>query len=70
VLFARASVRFWVEQEILTRFEQFLDASLDFNGSEFVVERTTTTTIKDVGSAEVKLPEKAAAALGLAGSSE
>lgn len=59
VVFAKASVRFWVKDVILTKLEQSLDASLDFNGSEVVIERTTTTTIKDVGTTEIKIPGEA-----------
>jgi len=63
VLFAKGSVTFWVEGGVLTKYQQVLDASMDFNGSEFVVERTTTTTIKDIGKTEVVIPEAARAKL-------
>ncbi len=63
VLFAKGSVKFWVEGGVLTKFQQILDASMDFNGSEFVIERTTTTTISDIGKTEVKIPEAAKAKL-------
>jgi hypothetical protein len=63
VLFAKGSVKFWVEGGVLTKYQQVLDASMDFNGSEFVVERTTTTTISDIGKTEVKIPEAARAKL-------
>jgi hypothetical protein len=63
ILFAKGAVKFWVEGGILTRFQQVLDASMDFNGSEFVIERTTTTTISDIGKTEVMIPEAAKAKL-------
>lgn len=63
VVFAKASVKFWVKDGILTKFEQSLDSSLDFNGSEVVIERTTTTTIKDIGTTKVKIPAEALAKL-------
>lgn len=63
VLFAKGSVKFWVEGGVLTKFQHTLDASTDFNGSELVVERTTTTTILDIGRTEVVIPEAARAKL-------
>lgn len=63
VIFAKATVKFWVKDGVLTGFEQALDSSLDFNGSEIVIERTTTTTIKDVGTTAFKIPEPALAKL-------
>lgn len=63
ILFAKGSVKFWVEGGVLTKFQQILDASMDFNGSEFVIERTTTTVVKDIGKTEVVIPEAARAKL-------
>lgn len=63
ILFAKGSVKFWVVGGLLTKFQQVLDASMDFNGSESVIERTTTTTITDIGKTEVKIPEAAKAHL-------
>jgi hypothetical protein len=63
VLFAKASVSFAVENGVLTRMEQHLDASMDFNGSEFIVERVTTTSIENVGTTSVEIPAGAKAKL-------
>jgi len=63
VVFAKASARFWLKEGMLARYEQVLDASLDFNGSEFVVERTTTTTIRDIGRTRIEIPAGARAKL-------
>jgi hypothetical protein len=66
VIFAKASARFWVKQGMLVRFEETLDASIDFNGNELVVERTTTTVVKDIGSTKIEIPAAANAKLQLA----
>ncbi|GEM_PF-2071921 len=63
VLFAKATVSFTVENGLLTKREQNLDASLDFNGNEFIVERITTTTIDQIGSTSFEIPDGAKAKL-------
>lgn len=63
VVFAKATVRFWVQKGVLTKVEQVLDASLDFNGSELLIERTTTTVISEVGTTKIEVPAEARAKL-------
>jgi hypothetical protein len=43
--------------------EQNLDASLDFNGNEFIVERVVTTVIENVETTTVEIPAGASAKL-------
>jgi hypothetical protein len=59
VIFAKATVKFWIKDGILTQFEHFLDASIDSNGNERVTERTTTTALKDIGTTKFKVPKGA-----------
>ncbi len=61
VVFVKATVSFQVNDGMLTKMEQALDASMDFNGTEFVVERITTTAIENVGNTTFKIPEDAKA---------
>lgn len=64
VVFAKATQKYWVKDGVLVKFEQFLDASIDRGGTEQIVERTTTTTISEIGVTKHDAPEAALALLG------
>ena len=55
----KGSVKFWVKDGMLTKYEFHLQGSLSFNGNDFDVDRTTTVEIKDVGSTKVTVPPDA-----------
>jgi len=55
----KGSVKFWIKEGVLTKYEFKVTGKVDFNGNEFEVDRTTTTEIKDVGSTKVNVPEDA-----------
>jgi hypothetical protein len=59
ILSAKASVKFWLKDGALQKFEHQVEGSMDFNGNTFDVKRTTTTVIKDVGTTKIELPEGA-----------
>jgi len=56
---AKASVRFWVQNGVLTRYELKTSAKVNFDGDERDLDRTTTVEIKDVGTTTVVVPEEA-----------
>ncbi len=56
---AKGSVKFWVKDGALTKFEFKATGKVDFNGNEFEVDRTWTIEVKDVGSTKVNVPEEA-----------
>ena len=56
----KGSVKFWVKDGLLTKYEFHLQGSVSFNGNDFDVDRTTTVEIKDVGSTKVTVPDAAA----------
>ena len=56
---AKGWVRFWIKHGLLTRYEYNLQGTLDFNGNDFDVNRTTTVGIKDVGSTKINPPDEA-----------
>jgi hypothetical protein len=60
---AKASAKFWAKDGVLNKMEVKVDGSIEFNGNEMQVVRTTTTQIKDVGSTKVEVPEGAKAKL-------
>ena len=55
----KGSVKFWVKDGALTRFEFKVTGKVDFNGNEFDVDRTWTIEIKDAGSTKVTVPDEA-----------
>ena len=56
---AKGTAKFWVKDGALTKFEHHLTGSINFNGQDREIDRTTTVEIKDVGSAKVEVPEEA-----------
>lgn len=56
---AKASVKFWLNDGKLTKYEFTVKGTVDFNGNEFENDRTTTVEIKDVGSTTVEPPDEA-----------
>ena len=56
---AKGSVKFWVKNGALIKYEFHLQGKIDFNGNEFPNDRTTTVEIKEVGATKVEVPEAA-----------
>jgi hypothetical protein len=56
---AKGSVKFWVKDGLLSKYEYKIQGKMTFNGNDVEIERTTTTEIKDVGSTKVEIPDEA-----------
>lgn len=56
---AKGSVKFWVKDGQLTKYESKVQGTVSFNGNDREVDRTTTVEIKDVGTTKVEVPEEA-----------
>jgi len=56
---AKGSVKFWVKDGELIKYEFHLEGTVSFNGNDRDVNRTTTVEIKDVGSTKVAVPDEA-----------
>ena len=56
---AKGSAKFWVKDGVLSKFEYKVTGSMNFNGNDIDVDRTTTVEIKDVGNTKVEIPEGA-----------
>jgi hypothetical protein len=56
---ARGSVKFWLKDGALVKYEIKVSGKVSFNGNERDTERTLTTEIKDVGATKVEVPEEA-----------
>jgi hypothetical protein len=61
---AKGSVKFWIKDGALTKYVLNVQGSVNFNGEDRDVDRTTTTEIKDVGSVKLEVPEAAKKKLG------
>ena len=55
----KGSVKFWLKDGALSKYEFKVQGKADFNGNEVDVDRTTTVEIKDVGETKVEVPEGA-----------
>ncbi len=56
---AKGSVKFWIKDGVLTKYETQVSGKISFNDNEINLDRTTTTEFKDVGSSTVEAPEEA-----------
>jgi hypothetical protein len=56
---AKGSVKFWVKDGALTKYELKLSGKMEINGDDVDMDRTTTVEIKDVGTTKVEVPEAA-----------
>jgi len=56
---AKGSVKFWLREGALVKYEFKLKGTISWNGNDFPNDRTTTVEIKDVGSTKIQLPEEA-----------
>ena len=57
---AKGSVKFWIKDGLISKFEFHVQGTMSFNGNDRDVDTTTTVVIKDVGSTKVTIPEEAA----------
>jgi len=56
---AKGSVKFWMKDGMLTKYEVKAKGMVKFGDNEFENDRTTTVEIKDVGTTKVSVPEEA-----------
>jgi len=52
----KGSVKFWVKDGTITKYEVKVEAKMEFNGNEIDASRTSTTEIKKVGTTNVNAP--------------
>ena len=56
---AKGSVKFWVKDGMLSKYEIKVQGKVSFNGNDRDIDRTTTVEIKDIGSTKVQVPAEA-----------
>jgi hypothetical protein len=61
---AKGSLKVWVKSGTVTKFVVTVSGTVNFNGEDRDVDRTTTTEIKDVGTTKIEVPEPAKKKLG------
>jgi len=60
----KGTVKFWVTDGMLTKYEFNVKGTVSFNGNDMDQDRTTTVVIKDVGTTKVTIPDEAKKKLG------
>ena len=56
---AKGSVKFWVKDGELTKYEYNVQGKITFREEERAIDRTTTLELKDVGKTKLTLPDEA-----------
>ena len=56
---AKGSVKFWIKDGALVKYEFTLKGKISFNGNDMTNDRTTTVEIKEVGTTKLEIPEAA-----------
>jgi hypothetical protein len=56
---AKASVKFWLKDGQLTKYEYKVQGTVSFNNEERDIDGTTTVEIKDIGATKLAVPEEA-----------
>jgi hypothetical protein len=56
---AKGSVKVWTKDGVLSKYQVKVQGTVQFNGEDRDVDRTTTIEIKDVGTTKVDVPEAA-----------
>ncbi|HZR20465.1 MAG TPA: hypothetical protein VFE51_24500 [Verrucomicrobiae bacterium] len=56
---AKGSAKFWMKSGALTKSELKLQGTMNFNGEDRDVDRTTTTEFKDIGTTKIDVPDAA-----------
>ena len=56
---AKGSVKIWLKDGALTKYEYKIQGNINFGGNDVNVDRVTTVEIKDVGKTKVEVAEEA-----------
>jgi hypothetical protein len=56
---AKGSVKFWVQDGVLTKYQFKVQGTMNRDGEDMDIGRTTTVEIKDVGATKITVPEEA-----------
>lgn len=59
----KGSLKVWLKDGLPVKYEVMVSGKMSFGEREIVIQRTTTTEIKDVGTTTIEVPEEAKAKL-------
>jgi len=60
---AKGSVKFWIKDGKLVKYQYHVEGTMSFNGNDRDVNRTTTVEIKDVNATKVEVADEAKKAM-------
>ena len=63
---AKATVKFWIKDGVLSKYETIVAGKIKFNEREMDLARTTTVEFKDVGKTKIEIPDSLKEKLGSA----
>ena len=55
----KGSVKFWIADGLLSKYQYNVQGTINFNGNDVNINRTTTVEVKDVGNTKVDVPDEA-----------
>lgn len=55
----KGNVKIWLKDGVVAKYEYRVQATMEFQGNERTIDRTTTVEIKNVGAAKIEVPEEA-----------
>lgn len=61
---AKGNVKFWVKDGVLSKVQYHLEGTININGDDRDMNRTTTVEVKDIGSTKIEVPADAKAKMG------
>ena len=56
---AKGSVKFWIKDGVITKYQTKVTGTMNRNGDDMDIDRTTTVEIKDVGATKITVPDEA-----------
>ena len=56
---AKGSVKFWLKDGVLSKYQYNVQGTMEFNGNDVNINRTTAVEIKDVGATKITVPDEA-----------
>jgi hypothetical protein len=56
---AKGSARFWIKDGVLTKYQFRVQGTINRNGDDMDIDRTTIVEIKDVGTTKITVPDEA-----------
>jgi hypothetical protein len=56
---AKGSVKFWIKDGVLAKYQIKVSGTINRNGEDMDIDRTTTVEIKDIGTTKITVPDEA-----------